>query len=246
MMHCQCFWTVTDPKNINSRHKESHAILTKILKDTHEKHARGELPVHEPTEEELEQARIHKNLQDWDNDHWEHEQEAPGMIDALGNQMHDTKYDLQHRLSEFLALDLNKNAFLEESDLVHKVKTPVNLQPDAWKALDTNKDGVVGIREWCAGFHDQSHAKEPWYHHHYGYVYGHDIPDHVKDAKIGAVKKGTAEHAAAKAGVHPAQTQKKLDDKKKATEMKELNEKAHKKEEEEHELHDKQEAKKKK
>jgi len=230
----------------HKKHKESHAILSKILKDTHEKHARGELPVHEPTEEELEQARIHKNLQDWDKDHWDHEEEAPGMIDALGNQMHDTKYDLKHRMEEFYSIDVNKDAFIQESDFAHKVKVPINLQPEEFKKLDTNKDGAIGIREWCAGFHDQSHAKEPWYHHKYGYVYGHDIPDHIKDAKIGAVKKGTPEHEAAKAGVHPVQTQKKMDDRKKAKEMKELNEKAHKREEEEHELHDKELAKQKK
>ena len=32
--------------------------------------------------------------------------------------------------------------------------------------------------------------REPWYHHKYGYVYGHEIPEHIKDAKVGAVKKG--------------------------------------------------------
>ena len=107
--------------------------------------------------------------------------------------------------------------------------------------LDKNKDGAISAREWTKGFHDTGHYSEVWYHHKYGYVYGHDIPDHIKHAKIGAVKRGTAEHKSAKAGLHPAQTQKKIDDAKKAKEMNELNEKAHKEQqlhdEREHELH---------
>merc|ERR1711871_1086942 len=219
--------------------KESHAILTKLHQDIKDKHARGELPVHEPTEEELENRRIAENLRamDWEGDGHE---DAPGMINAFGEQMEDSKHDLEHRLKEFWRLDKNKDAFLtKEIDFLHLAKIPVNLVPEEFDKLDTNKDNAIGIREFCAGFHDQAHIKEPWYHHKYGYVYGHDIPDHVSKARPGAVKKGTEEHKAAKAGVHPAQTQKKLDKKKRDVEMKELNQKAHEANEAEHERQEK-------
>lgn len=223
----------------HKKQKESHDLLNKIRTDLQEKHERGELPVHEPTEEELENARIQKNLREWDKGHHDDHPDAPGMIDALGNQMQDTPYDLKHRMSEFWKLDLNKDAFLTEPDFAHKPKKPSNLEGDAFDKLDTNKDGAVSIREYCAGFHDQVHMREPWYHHKYGYVYGHEIPEHIKDAKVGAVKKGTAEHKAALAGVHPAQAHKKINDKKKKEEMKELNEKAHKQGEIDDAHHDK-------
>merc|ERR1711871_1360048 len=223
----------------HKKHKESHAILSKILKDTHEKHARGELPVHEPTEEQKENERVHKALRELDDEH-DHHPDAPGMIDALGNQMQDSPHDLKSRLKEFWRLDKNKDAFLtEDIDFYHAVRRPSNLDHESFVALDKNKDGAIGIREFCAGFHDQAHIKEPWYHHKYGYVYGHDIPDHVSKARPGAVKKGTEEHKAAKAGVHPAQTQKKLDKKKRDVEMKELNQKAHEAQEAEHERQEK-------
>jgi len=222
----------------HKRQQESHALLNKIIQDTHEKHERGELPVHQPTKEELEEARVQQALHDLDHDLDEHEPEAPGMIDALGNQMHDTKYDLLHRLEEFWDLDKNKDAFLSENDFAHLVRRPSHLTPEGFAALDTNKDGAVGIREFAAGFHDQVHMKEPWYHHKYGYVYSHEIPDHFTKAKQGAVKKGTAEHKAALAGVHPAQTQKKVDDAAMDKEHKELNEKAHAQEEIDHAHHD--------
>ena len=51
---------------------------------------------------------------------------------------------------------------------------------------------------------------------------------------------GTAEHKAAKAGLHPAQTEKKLADAKRDKEHKELNQKAHEAEEREHEQHEKE------
>merc|ERR1712086_43120 len=226
----------------HAKKKESHAALTGMLKDIQGKHARGELPEHEPTKEELENARMHQMLQEHDDEFENHDPDAVGMFDALGNQMRDNKYDLQHRLDVFWRMDKNKDAFLTLADdlkFLHKV--PSNLVENEFKTLDKNKDGAVGIREWCSGFHDVGHRAEPWYHHKYGYVYGHDIPNHLSKAKIGAVKKHTAEHKAALAGLHPAQTQKKIDDVKKAKEHKELNEKAHKQHEEEdereHELH---------
>merc|ERR1712046_277343 len=125
----------------HKRKQESHAVLTKILKDTHEKHERGELPVHQPTPVELEEARITQMLHDMDHEMDTHEPEAPGMIDALGNQMHDTKYDLMHRLEEFWSMDKNKDAFLSDVDFVHLSKRPVHLTPEAFDKLDTNKDG---------------------------------------------------------------------------------------------------------
>jgi hypothetical protein len=223
----------------HKRQADSHAHLSGLLKETMEKHERGELPVHEPTPEELEAQRFHEAMEEAEHDHLDSDPEAPGMYNALGDQMHDNKYELQHRLEEFWELDLNKDAFLSDVDFSHKPRRPSHLVAEAFEKLDTNKDGAVSIREFNAGFHDQSHIKEPWYHHKYGYVYGHEIPDHFKDAKVGAVKKGTEEHRAMKMGVHPAQTQRKIDDKKKDEEHKRLNEEAHKAEEAEHERQEK-------
>jgi len=47
-----------------------------------------------------------------DEDHHEDEIDAEGMFDALGNQMHDNKYDLQQRLDTFWDMDKNKDAFI--------------------------------------------------------------------------------------------------------------------------------------
>jgi len=226
-------------KHHQKKHADSHALLSKMVKDTHAKAERGELPHHEPTAEEIEAERTHEALQALDHDHLDHDPDAPGMINALGNQMLDNKYELQHRMEEFWELDINKDAFLTEADFAHKVRRPSNLDPVSFEALDKNKDGAVGIREFCDGFHDQAHNTEPWYHHKYGYVYGHEIPDDVKDAKIGAVKKGTSEHKAMKDGVHPAQAQMKIDKKIQEEEHKKLNEEAHLESEAEHERDEK-------
>ena len=120
------------------RREESHKILSGILKDTHEKHARGELDHLKPTPEEEEavsqlfpspsgtrcrvlmvlyvsQNRLHHALMEQEHGYNEDDQvDAVGMIDALGNQMHDNKYDLQHRLESFFEMDKNKDAFLTE------------------------------------------------------------------------------------------------------------------------------------
>ena len=128
-------------------------------------------------------------------------------------------------------------------DFEHLVRRPGNLNEADFKKLDRNNDGAVGVREWTHGFHDTSHMGEAWYHHKYGFVYGHDIPDHFSKAKIGAVKKGTAEHKAMKEGNHPAQIQRKIDDLKKDKEHKELNQKAHIEHEKEDERHEKEHAK---
>jgi len=225
----------------HDKREASHKILSGILKDTHEKHERGELPVHKPTPEEEEANRLHHALME--DDHHEDEVEAEGMFDALGNQMHDNKFDLQHRLDSFWDMDKNKDAFLTEIDFEHLVRRPGNLNEADFKKLDQNNDGAVGVREWTHGFHDTSHMGEAWYHHKYGFVYGHDIPDHFSKAKIGAVKKGTAEHKAMKEGNHPAQIQRKIDDLKKDKEHKELNQKAHIEHEKEDERHEKEHAK---
>jgi hypothetical protein len=206
-----------------------------MTEEAHEKAKNA--PAVPPTKEEIEAEQMHRDLHDMDDDHDDHV-EAEGMIDPLGNQMHDSEIDLKHRMEEFWDMDKNKDAFLSTEDFAHLVRRPGNLVPDAFNKLDLNKDGAVSISEYCHGFHDSGHAKEPWFHHKYGFVYGDELPDHFKDAKAGAVKKGTPEHEAALSGMHPSQTQKKLDDAAKDKKMKELNEKAHHEEKKDDAEHD--------
>lgn len=172
----------------HKRARETHALLSGMHREA-EKHA--EKNPHIPTKEELEEEKRMSDLHDFDQHHEDAEPEAVGMFDQLGGQLHDTEIDLQHHMENFWEWDKNKDAFLTHEDFEHMVKLPVS--PENFKKLDKNEDGAVSIREFTSGF-TLEHAKEPWFHHKYGYVYGDDIPDHYKDAKAGAVRKGTAEH----------------------------------------------------